>query len=148
MACHGDRGQGLTEEWRSAWSPGDQNCWQSKCHAANHPPQGFELPVIIPGLIGEGTLPRFETAADLELFICERMPWYAPRTLDETTCWQLAAFLLRENGVLPDGVQLDATNADSVPVNPNVASPINQVARGAAVLAVLAAGALLLRRLL
>ena len=39
--CHGNRGQGLTDEWRATWAPADQNCWQSKCHAANHPPEGF-----------------------------------------------------------------------------------------------------------
>lgn len=41
MACHGDKGQGLTEEWRAAWGEKEQNCWQSKCHAGNHPPEGF-----------------------------------------------------------------------------------------------------------
>ena len=34
--CHGNRGQGLTDEWRAEWDPEDQNCWQSKCHAPNH----------------------------------------------------------------------------------------------------------------
>lgn len=99
MACHGDRGQGLTDEWRSAWAPGDQNCWQSRCHAANHPPQGFDLPHFAPPVIGAGTLARFETAGNLNEFICERMPWQAPSTLDERECWQLTAFLLRANGI-------------------------------------------------
>ncbi|MFQ5859355.1 MAG: hypothetical protein ACE5LU_27455 [Anaerolineae bacterium] len=101
MACHGDRGQGLTDEWRAAWAPGDQNCWQSKCHAANHPPEGFELPRYAPPVIGPGTLARFQTAADLNRFICERMPWQSPGTLDETSCWQLTGFLLRSNGISP-----------------------------------------------
>src|SRR5512146_1226620 len=30
--CHGNRGQGLTGEWRATWAPRDQNCWQAKCH--------------------------------------------------------------------------------------------------------------------
>jgi mono/diheme cytochrome c family protein len=25
--CHGDRGQGLTDEFRATWAPGDQYCW-------------------------------------------------------------------------------------------------------------------------
>jgi hypothetical protein len=29
MACHGDQGQGLTDEWREAWD-GDSYCWESK----------------------------------------------------------------------------------------------------------------------
>jgi hypothetical protein len=28
MACHGDRGQGLTNEWRAVYGE-DQNCWAS-----------------------------------------------------------------------------------------------------------------------
>ncbi len=24
--CHGDKGQGLTGEWRATWAPADQNC--------------------------------------------------------------------------------------------------------------------------
>src|SRR4030042_4411807 len=43
MACHGDRGQGLTDEWRQEWKE-DFNCWQSECHSATHPPWGFEIP--------------------------------------------------------------------------------------------------------
>ena len=44
-ACHAYDGQGLTAAWRATWAPTDQNCWQSKCHGPNHPPDGFELPV-------------------------------------------------------------------------------------------------------
>jgi hypothetical protein len=42
---HGNRGQRLTDQWRTTWASADQNFWQSKCHAANHPPEGFILPV-------------------------------------------------------------------------------------------------------
>ena len=50
LACHGDWGQGLTEEWRDTWGE-DKNCWQSKCHAPNHPPWGFEIPKYAPSLL-------------------------------------------------------------------------------------------------
>lgn len=43
LTCHGDRGQGLTDEWREVFGE-NANCWTSKCHAANHPPQGFFIP--------------------------------------------------------------------------------------------------------
>jgi len=56
MVCHGDRGQGLTEEWRAASGPDDMNCWQSRCHASNHPPEGFKLPLYAPMVIGEGAI--------------------------------------------------------------------------------------------
>ncbi len=64
MACHGSQGQGLTDEWRQAAFGEDNNCWASKCHASNHPPQGFEFPRIVPALVGgsqvgPSTLVRF-----------------------------------------------------------------------------------------
>ena len=31
MACHGDYGQGLTDEWRNSFGE-DRNCWESGCH--------------------------------------------------------------------------------------------------------------------
>jgi mono/diheme cytochrome c family protein len=99
MACHGDQGQGLTEEWRAAWGTEEMDCWQSGCHAKNHPPEGFEFPTYAPQLIGNGALGRFETAADLHNYISTKMPWHAPGTLDEKTYWQLVTFLATRNGV-------------------------------------------------
>lgn len=98
MACHGDKGQGLTEEWRAAWGTEEMNCWQSKCHASNHPPEGFEFPMYAPRIIGEGALGQFETAADLHNFISTKMPWHAPGSLDDKTYWQLVTFLAASNG--------------------------------------------------
>ncbi|HXV99984.1 MAG TPA: c-type cytochrome, partial [Anaerolineae bacterium] len=115
MACHGDRGQGLTDEWRAAWSQDDQNCWQSKCHATNHPPEGFKLPRYVPPIIGNKTLARFQTAADLHAFLVAKMPWQAPGLFDEATYWQLTAFLLRANGV----------NLGNTPLGPENAGKIN-----------------------
>ncbi|RPI93579.1 MAG: hypothetical protein EHM40_09335, partial [Chloroflexi bacterium] len=37
MSCHGDHGQGLTSEWRSAYGAEESNCWQSGCHGADYP---------------------------------------------------------------------------------------------------------------
>ena len=69
MVCHGDRGQGLTEEWRNAGDPADANCWQSRCHASNYPPDGFVLPRYAPPLIGDYALTRFATIGDLHKYI-------------------------------------------------------------------------------
>ena len=113
MACHGDRGQGLTTEWRSAWSVGDQNCWQSKCHAANHPPEGFRLPTTVPPVIGKGILDRYQTAGNLHIYISTRMPWHMPGSLKDDQYWQLTAFLARANDLLPGDVSLTPANAAS-----------------------------------
>jgi len=104
--CHGDRGQGLTDEFRATWDPKDQNCWQSKCHSPPLRPEGFFLPHYIPAIIGPNTLARFEGAADLQEFIQKNMPWHDPGSLTQEEYWQLTAFILRENeldpGISPD----------------------------------------------
>src|SRR6185436_21117658 len=67
--CHGDRAQGLTDEWRAQYPPEDQNCWNSGCHGQQPYANGFILPTQVPALVGAGTLGRFATAADLHNFI-------------------------------------------------------------------------------
>jgi cytochrome c len=94
--CHGDQGQGLTNQWRSTWAPEDQNCWQSRCHASNHPPEGFILPRYVPPLIGSGTLSNQETALDFYNYIRLRMPWHNPGSLQDWEYMQLTAFIARE----------------------------------------------------
>ncbi|NTU56798.1 MAG: hypothetical protein HGA79_11160, partial [Anaerolineales bacterium] len=64
MACHGDKGQGLTDEWRDAFGPEDRDCWRSGCHGPDHPQQGFLIPQdkIIPSVAGLGSHVRFVNA--------------------------------------------------------------------------------------
>lgn len=114
LACHGDRGQGLTDEWRSAWAEGDQNCWQSRCHAASHPPDGFVLPYNIPGVIGGRRLAHYGDAANLHTYIQQRMPWHMPGSLNEEQYWQLTAFLSRANGLYDGSTELTAASAIDV----------------------------------
>jgi len=113
MACHGDRGQGLTDEWRAAWGPEHMDCWQSKCHASNHPPEGFELLPYAPNIINPNAFARFQNAQEYYDYIATQMPWWNPGSLDEEMNWQITAFLLRENGVkLP--AELNSSNATSI----------------------------------
>lgn len=107
MACHGDHGQGLTDEWRAQFGPQDMNCWQSKCHSFNHPPQGFQLVKTVPALIGPGTLSRFDNAQQLHDYIVKTMPWWKPGYLRADEFWQVTAFLMSEHGVLPKKAVLD-----------------------------------------
>ena len=111
IPCHGDKGQGLTDEWRVVFGVQEMNCWQSKCHSANHPPEGFALPPAVPPVIGAGTLTRYTTAADLHTMIAARMPWYNPRVISAEEAWNVTAYLMRSNGVLPTNIVLDEGNA-------------------------------------
>ncbi|MGQ9840779.1 MAG: hypothetical protein ACUVR4_09705 [Anaerolineae bacterium] len=114
MVCHGDRGQGLTEEWRSAWDPAHRDCWQSRCHASNHPPEGFQLPYYAPPLIGPGTLARFATLAELHDYLAVQMPWQAPGSLPQEEYWQLVAYLARANGPAVSDADLNTEAAAKV----------------------------------
>ncbi|MCX6026533.1 MAG: c-type cytochrome [Chloroflexi bacterium] len=122
-ACHGDRGQGLTNEWRAQWVPADQNCWQSKCHAPNHPPDGFVLPRYAPPLLGPNTLLRFTTALELHDYIHQAMPWQDPGNLAEDEFWQITAYLVRERGLDPTRVPLNATRAATLRLHAQIVQP-------------------------
>jgi hypothetical protein len=110
LACHGNWGQGLTDEWREIGFGGDMNCWQSKCHAANHPPQGFEIPREMPPLLGRGALPGLNNAQELYQVILETMPWWDPGQLSEEQALNLTAYILDARGELPEGMVLTESN--------------------------------------
>jgi mono/diheme cytochrome c family protein len=111
-ACHAYDGQGLTDEWRATWAPADQNCWQSKCHGPNHPPDGFVLP-IAPAVVGEAALAPFATASDLHTYIERAMPWQDPGTLTDKDSWAVTAYVVKLNRMNP-GPELNAASATEV----------------------------------
>jgi mono/diheme cytochrome c family protein len=113
MACHGDRGQGLTVEWRAQWDVEHQNCARSGCHGARHPPEGFTFPKnFAPALVGDNTLSRYENAQSLFDFISARMPYQSPGALAQDEYWQLVAFLLSRRGI--HAPRVDESNAKGV----------------------------------
>ena len=117
--CHGDHGQGLTAEWRATWAPEDQNCWQSRCHVGNHPPEGFPLPRYVPPLMGPGALSNYETGLDLYTYIRVNMPWHTPGNLQDWEYMQLTAFLARERQELTsEDLPLDEAKAAKLLLNP------------------------------
>ena len=113
MPCHGDRGQGLTDEWRQVWVHDHQNCWAGRCHSGRSDDEGFFIPRSVPPVSGSPqALQLFQTAEDLFAFLRQTQPPQRPGTLTEAEYWALTAFLLHENGRLPSGAQLgpDATS--------------------------------------
>ena len=131
MACHGDRGQGLTDEWRGQLDLPDQNCWQSKCHAANHPPGGFVFPKVVPAVVSPAVIYRFNTALDLYQFIKTKMPFQAPGSLKDEEYWQLTAFLVQANGIDLGQRTLDLRNAAQVTLHPPTPAPLPAQVAGA-----------------
>ena len=114
MVCHGDKGQGLTDEWRNVNPPEDRNCWQSRCHAPNHPPEGFEIPRSAPPVMSVGALDAYPTAADLYEYLRTDMPWAFPGILPDEEYWQLTAFLADANRVVLNKKPVGPDNAEAV----------------------------------
>jgi mono/diheme cytochrome c family protein len=148
MVCHGDRGQGLTEEWRSVLDPADMNCWQSRCHAPNHPPQGFEIPRQSPLVIGPGALTGYQTASDLFAYMRVYMPWSFPGLFEDDVYWNLTAYLADANGIELPKAPLGPDNGDEVFMvpqlvqTPHTAIEVEQIVASAVVGLLLVAGIL------
>ncbi len=118
MPCHGQRGQGLTDEFRDLYPPEDQNCWNSRCHGDRPYQDGFTLPKMVPPLIGPGALQKFETAANLFGYMNGAMPFQAPGSLETELYWQITAYLLRSNDLALGSDPLGPENALKVRLRP------------------------------
>jgi len=115
LTCHGDRGQGMTTEWRDAYGE-DRNCWQSGCHGPDHPQEGFQIPkdLVIPAVAGPGRLIRFKNAQELHDYILASMPWWDPGRLKDEEVWQVSSYILKLHKVMPTQFELTDTNASAI----------------------------------
>jgi cytochrome c len=111
MPCHGDKGQGLTDEFRKTYPPEEEYCWESGCHGPNPYESGFTLPKKIPAVISESALAKFGDAAQLNAYIRATMPFWKPGSLTEEEAWRVTAFILRENALWDDSTELNSSNA-------------------------------------
>ena len=123
MTCHGDRGQGLTDEFRALIGTPESNCWQSHCHASNHPREGFVFPHEVPPVVSDVIREQFTTALQLHNFIAAKMPYQAPGSLSSSDYWNLTAYLLRANGVMVNVAFLDEQTAASIILAKPTAQP-------------------------
>ncbi len=123
LPCHGDRGQGLTDEFRNTYPKEDRYCWNSGCHGERPYDNGFKLPMTIPAVVGAGTLQKFANATALQGYIKGAMPFWKPGSLTDDQAWQVTAFILRANGLWDARAELNASNADQVRVGANEAVP-------------------------
>lgn len=142
--CHGDHGQGLTDEWRAQYPEDHQNCWTSGCHGDRPYENGFTLPTEVPPVTGPDSLQNFEHMGLVLSYMSSAMPYNAPGSLADEEYLALAAYLAREHGVW-DGAPLRQDNAAAVRLRPAApattttepppvtapAAPNQQSARGA-----------------
>lgn len=133
MPCHGDVGQGLTDEFRfREYPPEEANCWKSGCHGPRPYDNGFILPTTVPILIGPGALQRFPTAQNMYAFMRASMPFNAPGSLTAEQYLQLTAYLLEQNHNVPDGARLEAGTLQNIVLQPE-ATPTASASSPAAV---------------
>lgn len=124
LPCHGERGQGLTDEFRETYPPDEVNCWESGCHGKRPYTDGFKLPTTVPAVISPDAVRKFTDAAQLNSYIRAAMPYWDPGSLTEDEAWRVTAFLMRENG-LWDGVgELNASNAGEVRIPHGTLTPL------------------------
>lgn len=130
--CHGDQGQGLTDEWRAQYPPEDQNCWESGCHGNRPYDQDVALPTSVPALIGpavdrimntSGTqvLTKFDTLQSVYAYASVAMPLFFPGDLTQEEYLAILAHLARENNIW-DGVPLTTENLDNYSLHPVAAT--------------------------
>jgi hypothetical protein len=113
MPCHGDRGQGLTDEFRQLYPTEDRNCWASGCHGERPYENGFTLPARVPAVIGPGALDAFGSVAALDAYIRAAMPRQKPGSLAPTEYDQVVAFLARENGLSTGAMEATRSEASA-----------------------------------
>lgn len=123
LPCHGDKGQGLTEEFRKTYPPEEQYCWERGCHGENPYESGFTIPKVIPGVIGPDAVSKFADAGQLNSYIRAAMPYWKPGSLTEEEAWRVTAFILRENGLWDGNGELNASNAGGVRIPRGTPTP-------------------------
>ena len=102
MPCHGDRGQGLTDEFREVWGEDHQNCWGRGCHTGKSEMDAFYIPKSVPAVSGVShALGASASPDELFAYLQNTQPPQRPGALTEGEYWALTAFLLHENGRLP-----------------------------------------------
>jgi mono/diheme cytochrome c family protein len=98
MPCHGDVGQGLTDEWRDVWVEDHRNCWGKGCHGGRADDDGFPIPKTIPAVIGpDADLAKHATVAEFTAYLERTHPPQRPGKLEKQEYEEVTAFLWHEN---------------------------------------------------
>ncbi len=99
MPCHGDVGQGLTDEWRDVWEEDHRDCWASGCHGGRAGDEGFPVPHTIPAVIGVSPiLEQFHATEELYNYLRLTHPPQRPGALSDTDYYNVTALLWEASG--------------------------------------------------
>ena len=126
--CHGDRGQGLTADWRATFAPEYQDCWASGCHGEDAPQNSFViLESGAPALAGPGALPLFSNAFELGAYIQGNMPLSPSGSISSEQTWELAAFLMTLNKRNLGEYALSGSSAAAIPLHREIELPKSEL---------------------
>jgi hypothetical protein len=130
MPCHGDVGQGLTDEFRGIWEEDHQNCWARGCHAGRKEDTGFPIPTVVPAIVIADQLAQFPSLQALANFLQATHPPQHPGILQADEYHAIAAYVFKMNNrpledstptVLP--TPLPTSTVSLTPSNQNPSTP-------------------------
>jgi len=114
MPCHGDRGQGLTDEFRGIWEPEHQNCWARGCHTGRKEDTGFPIPTVVPAVVNDSHLAQFVSVQELSDYLQATHPPQSPGILKREEYHAIALFVFTMNE-RPLAVILSTATPASIP---------------------------------
>jgi hypothetical protein len=97
MTCHGDVGQGLTDEFRAIWPEDHQNCWAHGCHGGHNDDEGFPIPTIVPALVNEEKLAQFSSQGAFFEFLKSTHPPQDPGCLEDEQYQAIVKYVFNMN---------------------------------------------------
>ena len=97
MPCHGDKGQGLTDEWRAVWESDHQDCWGKGCHAGERIEDSFAIPTVVPPVVSSAKLARFSSVHSLYEYLKATHPPQSPGWLEDKQYRAIALYIFSQN---------------------------------------------------
>ena len=129
MPCHGDVGQGLTDDFRALWEE-HADCWGRGCHGGKTDDEGFPIPTVIPAIVTEDHLSQFTSEEELFEFLKTTHPPQHPGYLETEEYHDIAAILFNMNNRAPDETVVEpsaspmASTSTSTPVPTSTVTPV------------------------
>ena len=120
MPCHGDIGQGLTDEFRAVWESDHQNCWDRGCHAGHPGDMGFKIPTVVPAIVRSSQLDEFSSLQSLTDYLNSTHPPQHPGILEEKEYRAIASFVFTMNQRTLEDIQ--PTETPTAVPSPTLAS--------------------------
>ena len=117
MPCHGDVGQGLTDDWRAVWVPDHQDCWSRGCHGGKRDDEGFPIPTFVPAVASAAKLARFDSLEALDEYLKATHPPQYPGHLDDEQYHAIARYLFVLNGRAAEAPEGEPTAETASPAN-------------------------------